>query len=176
MIKFMPVLLAGLATLSVGCKSTTRSGLHHSVSGDTTSGKSREQLNKEVLLRAHSEVWSKGNLAITKELYDENFVCHYSWGVGWKGVDGLNEKVKNWRSEFPDWRETVQQIVAEGDLVVTRWISTGTYSGLRNPDLAGKKVVIWEMGVHRFKNGKIAEQWGVEDSNAYKEQLGRDIF
>lgn len=132
--------------------------------------------NKQVLLQAHREVWSAGNLNAVPELYDEGFVCHFNAGISWKGIDGVKGTVKECRSEYPDWCETVNQIIAEGDFVVTRWTSTGTYGGTKHPDLVGRKVSLSEMAVHRFKNGKIVEQWGIEDSSAYKKQLGRDIY
>jgi len=40
------------------------------------------------------------------------------------------------------------------------------------PDLAGKKVCISEIAVHRLKDGKIIEQWGLWDFESLKKQLG----
>jgi predicted ester cyclase len=148
------ILLPALVLLSSGCKNTkSAEAVTHSDSNvPANSGADQEfQTNKEVLLRAHREVWTKGNLDVVKELYDENFVCYYNGDAGWKGIEGLKATVTSWRADFPDWRENVQQIVAEGDLVVTRWISSGTYRGSKHPEFAGKKVAVWEMSVRRFK-------------------------
>ena len=65
-------------------------------------------------------------------------------------------------------------MVAERDFVSTRWTSNGTHSGLDNPELAGRKVSIAEMGIFRVKDGKIVEQWALWDFEDLKRQLSRD--
>ena len=128
--------------------------------------------NKEILLRAHGEVWSKGRLALVDEFYDGSYICHFSGGEEWKGVAGLKSNIAGWRKKFPDWCETVDEVIAEGAFVVSRFTSTGTHSGAGDPDLAGKKVCISEIAIHRFEDGKIVEQWGLWDFESLKKQLG----
>ncbi|MEK6575615.1 MAG: ester cyclase, partial [Chloroflexota bacterium] len=78
-------------------------------------------------------------------------------GIEWKGADGLKAEVKRLRAAFPDWHEHIEQIVAEGDFVMTRFTSTGTQRGAFNGlPATGKTVKISELGVHRIANGKIA--------------------
>ncbi len=143
------------------------------VSGCTTTNVGDLQRNKELLRRAHAEVWSQGNLAAADELYAPDFVCHFIAGSEWKGVEGLKAEVRRHRTSFPDWREHIEQIVAEGDLVVTRTTCTGTQRGVFNGrPPTGKPVNIFELHVHRIANGKIAEQWGCPDVLSLDQQLG----
>lgn len=172
--RMLSVLSMAIVSLA-GCGSAESMGLPTSKdrSGLTESVPAREiDRNKEVLLRAHREVWSKGRLRLADELYDGEYVCHFSGGEEWKGVAGLKNNVAEWRRKFPDWCETVDEVIAEGAYVVTRFTSTGTHSGAGAPDLAGKRVCIAETAIHRLRDGKIVEQWGLWDFESLKKQLG----
>ncbi|MBI2927342.1 MAG: ester cyclase [Verrucomicrobia bacterium] len=142
-------------------------------SGCATSNPGAVEQNKDLLRRAHAEVWSRGNLAAADELYAPDFVCHFIAGSEWKGIEGLKAEVRRHRASFPDWQEHIEQIVAEGDSVVTRFTSTGTQRGVFNGlPPTGTKVKISELAVHRIANGKIAEQWGCPDVLSLDKRLG----
>ena len=128
--------------------------------------------NKEVVRRNHAEVWSKGNLDTVKELYTPDFVCHFIVGPEWRGYEGIREAVSSHRTSFPDWSEHVEDIVAEGDRVVTRFRSRGTQEGAFNGiPPTGRKVDIYEVAIFRIENGRIAEQWGFPDAMGLMQQL-----
>ena len=82
--------------------------------------------NKAVVLRSETEVWSKGNLAVADEIYSPDFVCHFVIDPDWKGLAGIKDQVTRHQAAFPDWQESVDDIIAEGDKVVIRFTSTGT--------------------------------------------------
>ncbi len=129
--------------------------------------------NKAVLMRAENEVWSKGNLAAADGIYAPDFVCHFIDGIEWRGIDGLKAAVASHRSSFPDWHESVEDIIAEGDRVVIRIHSTGTQSGVFNGIApTGKKIAIEEIHIFRLDHGRIAEQWGMPDVHSLMQQLG----
>ncbi len=131
------------------------------------------QQNKAVILRAEAEVWSKGNLAAADEIYAPDFVCHFIDGIEWRGVKGIKAAVASHRTSFPDWRESVEDIIAEGDRVVIRIHSTGTQLGAFNGiSPTGKMVSIEEIHIFRLEHGKIVEQWGMPDVHGLLEQLG----
>jgi steroid delta-isomerase-like uncharacterized protein len=78
-----------------------------------------------------------------------------------------------YRAAFPDLRVEVESQVAEGDLVVTRWASTGTHEG----DLPGlpashNKVTVTGIAIDRLENGKIVEAWGNWDTLGMMQQIG----
>ena len=143
------------------------------VSGCAATNNGQLVRNKELVRRAHAEVWSHGDLAAADELYAPDFVCHFVAGSEWKGVEGLKAEVRRLRASFPDWHEHVEQIVAEGDYVVTRFTCTGTHRGALNAlPATGKTVRIFELGINRIAHGKIAEQWGCPDVLSLDQQLG----
>jgi|GEM_PF-872782 len=138
------------------------------------SDKNPLEVNKELVRQMDEEVWNKGNLEILDELYSPNFVWHFlPSGNETIGLDSLRKHVKNHREAFPDWREKIKHIVAEGDFVVIHFVSTGTNNGsfLGNAP-TGKWIHINEMSIFRIEDGKIAEQWLIPDLLSLNQQLG----
>lgn len=144
-----------------------------SVSFLTLGGAQVEERNKSLVRRAQEEVWSSGRLDVVDEIFSEDFVCHFLVGPEWQGRADLVEQVRSHRIAFPDWREEIVRLVAEGDFVVTQFISSGTNTGEfeGNPP-TGKFVKIHEVAIFRLKNNKIVEQWGFPDIQGLSRQLG----
>jgi len=74
---------------------------------------------------------------------------------------------------FPDWHETIEDIVAEGDKVWVWARATGTHTGeYRGLSPTGKKVTGMGVNIYRIVNGKFLEGWAVEDWLDFLKQLG----
>jgi predicted ester cyclase len=130
--------------------------------------------NKEIVLIMNHEVWNKGNLVAIDELFSANFVLHFLPDSSeLKGIEALRENVREHREAFPDWKENIKHIVAEDDLVVIHFQSSGTNLGswLGNPP-TGRKVLINEFAILRVEDRKIAEQWLLPDIFNLTKQLG----
>lgn len=130
------------------------------------------EANKALVLRTHEEVWGDGNLDVIDELYSADYVGHWDDG---KETDreALKGIVAESKAAFPDKREDVVHMVAEGDLVVSHFIASGTIAG--DPDEAqpsAKQVSRPEIAVHRIAEGKVVEQWTVADRLTLMVQLG----
>jgi steroid delta-isomerase-like uncharacterized protein len=135
-----------------------------------------EEQNKEIVRRTHDEVWSQGDLEVIDELYDIDYVAHWTSGPDTHGLDELREVVMEARTAFPDLKEEIEQIVTEGDLVVTRFSTGGTFKGnIMGLSPNDQKVTRQEIAIHRIDNGKIVEQWTVADSLALMLQLGMEL-
>jgi steroid delta-isomerase-like uncharacterized protein len=135
-----------------------------------------EEQNKEIVRRTHNEVWSKGNMELIDDLYDTDYVAHWTSGPDTRGLDELKEVILEARTAFPDLTEEIEQIVAEGDLVVTRFSSSGTFKGnIIGISSKDKKVTRQEIAIHRIDSGKIVEQWTVADSLVLMQQLGMEL-
>src|SRR2546421_1614242 len=87
--------------------------------------------NKALARRSFEEVWNNGNLAVINELVAPNATFHDASVPGGKftGPEGLKQFVQIYKGAFPDVRITINDQVAEGDKVVTRWTATGTHTG-----------------------------------------------
>lgn len=128
--------------------------------------------NKQMVLHLHREIWSNGNLDLCDEVYAQDFVCHFLVGPEWHGPEGVKDHIKALRAAFPDWREEVEDIIAEGDRVVTRFTSYGTHRGsFQGIPATGQAVVVREVAIFRLRNGKIVEQWGFPDIAGLRDQL-----
>jgi predicted SnoaL-like aldol condensation-catalyzing enzyme len=88
--------------------------------------------NKALVQRAHAEVWSQKNLAAIDEIYAPDYVAHWVGGPDSRGRDTFKQFVADAYRRAPDRTEVVDQTVAEGDLVVTRFTTRGTFDS--HPD------------------------------------------
>ncbi len=129
--------------------------------------------NKRLVLNMNDELWNKGNLDRMNEFISADFVRHFlPGGSEVRGIDSLKEQLKKHREAFPDWQEDIKHIIAEGDLVIIHFVSTGTNEGSWLGNLpTGKKIQINEMSILRIKNSKIAEQWLLPDIFSMQQQL-----
>lgn len=129
--------------------------------------------NKAIGRRAFEEIWNQGNLAAIDELYDANQVSH---GLGMDvppGTAGLKQFVSIYRTAYPDTHFTIEDQVAEGDKVVTRWSATGTHLGqLMDIAPTGKRVTVTGIAINRIVGGKIVETWNNFDALGQLQQLG----
>ncbi len=90
-----------------------------------------------------------------------------------QGRAGLKQFLTRMVAAFPDQQGTIEDIIAEGDRVVTRTIVRGTHTGpLRNIAATGKPVVVAVIDIWRVADGKLVEHWGVVDSLGLMQQLG----
>jgi len=74
---------------------------------------------------------------------------------------------------MPDICLTVEEQIAEGDAVVTRWSATGTQLGpLFGIPPTGRRVTATAIHIHHLRDGRIADQWEQFDTLGVLGQLG----
>ncbi len=130
--------------------------------------------NKAVVRRLLDEVWNKGNLSLVDELFTPNFEFHDAStpDLG-RGPESEKKRVTLYRNAFPDLRLTIEDMIAEGETVVTRWSCRGTHKGdLSGIAPTGKQITISGITVGRFANGKIAQGYANWDALGLMQQLG----
>jgi steroid delta-isomerase-like uncharacterized protein len=130
--------------------------------------------NKNVVRRLFEEVWNKGNLQVTDELFTPNYAHHDAStpDVG-RGPDSEKKRATLYRTAFPDIRLTIEDLIAEGETVIARWSCRGTHKGdLSGIPPTGKQVNITGVSIARFANGKMSEGWVNWDALALMQQLG----
>ena len=132
--------------------------------------------NKALARRAIDEIWSKGNLAVGPDIYSPNFVSHQHShpDIGdVRGLSALIEFVREFREAFPDFHDTIDDQVAEGNKVVTRFTSTGTHRGtLMGLQPTNKRACWMGIVIDRIEEGKIVEEWVSWDLSGMMQQLG----
>ena len=131
--------------------------------------------NKAIVRRLH-DLWNKGDLAMIPEVFHPDFAGHWppsSRKPERRGLDEVRAGIISTRTAFPDWFEDVVDMVAEGDRVATRYISTGTHRGeFWGIPPSGTRVTVHEMSIYRIAEGKIIEQWCSIDELHRLMQLG----
>lgn len=74
---------------------------------------------------------------------------------------------------LPDLRLTVEEQLAEGDAVATRWSATGTQLGpLFGIPPTGRRVTATAIHIHHLRDGRMVDQWEQFDSLGVLGQLG----
>src|SRR4051812_42683762 len=128
---------------------------------------------KEIIRRWNEEGWNQGNYDVAYEVISDHMIAHAA-GQGMEmGPDGLIALIKTWKAAFPDGYMTVDDLFAEGDLVVIRNTWHGTHQGdFYGMAPSGKHVDISSIGIDRVADGKVVEGWGIVNMFAVMQQLG----
>lgn len=130
--------------------------------------------NKAITRRFLEEIFAGGNLELVEELFAPDFVLHDpSVPQEVRGVEALKQYITMYRTAYPDTRFTVEDQIAEGDRVVTRWTGQGTQQGeLMGIPPTGKQVTVTGIELDRISGGKIEETWVNYDALGMMQQLG----
>ena len=129
--------------------------------------------NKTIVRRLLEEPW-KGDLRVVDELIDRNYVGYDpSIAEPRRGPDGFKENVSTYREAYSDARITVDDQIAEGDKVATRWTARGKHDGdLMGVASTGKQVKVSGLTLSRLANGKVIEEYTNWDTFGMMQQLG----
>jgi steroid delta-isomerase-like uncharacterized protein len=130
--------------------------------------------NKLVDRRLIEEVWNLGNFAVVDELIASDYLGHSSIPAGeTHGPVGYKQFYSALREAFPDLQVTVEDQIAEGDKVVTRWTARGTHKGeFQGAAPTGKHGAITGITIDRIANGKVVECWTNADDLGMLRLLG----
>jgi predicted ester cyclase len=134
---------------------------------------SAEKDNKAIM-RQFWSVWEQGNIDLLDDLLAPEYVNHTLATPDLpSGPEGVKEVVRIFRSGVPDLRVVIEDMIAEGDRVATRYALEGTHGGdLFGIAPTGMHLSIKSMTVERLSGGKIVEHWRVTDELDMMRQLG----
>ena len=127
-----------------------------------SSGGAAEDANKALARVWFEEVINGRDLDAIEEHYASNYVHHGPDGAEMRGLEEARAFAASILAASSDRVANVEQQVAEGDLVVTRFVSRGTRTGsFRGVEPNGKPWVTEGICISRIENGKIAEDWEI---------------
>jgi steroid delta-isomerase-like uncharacterized protein len=120
------------------------------------------EANKARIRDLFDEVWTNGDVEAAGRFYAPGLT-----------LDGLQDFARALYVAFPDWRATIDELVAEDDRVVVRWTGKGTHRG----EWAGvaatdREVETTGIDVERFADGLIVEEHSNVDMLGFMQQLG----
>ena len=124
--------------------------------------------NKVIVRRFIEEVINEGNMDVLSELVH----CGVVFGV-LRGLEAFMQVVAPFFTAFPDLNTTIEDMISEGDRVVCRFTVRATHQGEFMGLPPTRTQVTWTgQPIYRIADGKIVEEWFLEDHLALMQQLG----
>jgi steroid delta-isomerase-like uncharacterized protein len=131
------------------------------------------QSNKEIVSAFIDEVLSGGNIEATGQYVWEDVVEQVPFPGQGPGLEGLKDVVRGMRTAFPDLHWTVDEQIAEGDRVLTRFTWTGTHKApIMGIPATNRSVTVWGTVIDRLVDGRIKETRILMDTLGLMMQLG----
>ena len=129
--------------------------------------------NKAIIRRMTEECYNQGNIESADQFFAETYVHHDPASPHVRDRDGLKQVLRAFLAGCPDLHITIDQLLAEGDMVTKRW----TYHATQSGDLAGlpptgKRIAMNGLELFRLDGGKIVECWLGYDNLNMMQQLG----
>jgi predicted ester cyclase len=123
-----------------------------------------EERNKTAVRRLLEEGFNGRRLDLVDEVATSDLQVHTHVRPGPEGLtpgrEGLREMIRWIVHGWPKSRATIDELVAEGDLVAARFTFSGTHEGwLHGNPPTGRDAAWKEMVFARMRDGKIAELW-----------------
>jgi len=129
--------------------------------------------NKAVIQTFIEEVLNQQRLERADDLVNQNFVELDPLPGQQQGREGLKAILRVLWSAFPDMHWVVNEMVAEADKVVTRFVWTGTHRGaFLGIPAAGRSVEVKGVVIDRLEDGKMADSRILMDTMGLMQQLG----
>jgi steroid delta-isomerase-like uncharacterized protein len=124
----------------------------------------------KAIVRKVIEAENKKDLALLDELIAPDY---FSQTFQLRGLEGYKQYYARAYKGFPDWHETIEDIIAEGDNVCIRLKITGTHRGeYRGLAPTGKKITFTGIQIWHIVEGKVVEKESVYDLLDFYKQLG----
>jgi steroid delta-isomerase-like uncharacterized protein len=128
---------------------------------------------KAIFRRATEEVWNGGDAAAVEVFFAPDFVNHNPFGGTSPDRAGMCQAVRLLHTALPDFHSTIEDMIAEGDLVVARMTLRGTHMGeLLGISPSGERIAMMTISIVRIANGQIVERWNMSDTLGLLRQIG----
>lgn len=130
--------------------------------------------NKAVIREALEEVANKGNYDAAGRLLDPDYVGHSTVPeMETRGIEGYKQFYRMLRAAFPDLHIDIEEQIAEGDKVVTRFTAHGTHDGdFMGIAPTGRQGSMTGILIDRVSGGKLAECWANTDDLGLLRTIG----
>ena len=127
----------------------------------------------KALVHRFFEAFNAGDLDAAVAVFAPNAVVHNSGAPDPLNLEGFGQLAGVFLAAFPGGQHSIDDIVVEGDKVVTRITYRGAHTGdLMGMPPTGKHVAVSAMTIDKIANGKIVETWRLFDQMSMMQQLG----
>jgi steroid delta-isomerase-like uncharacterized protein len=133
---------------------------------------------KQVVQKVFEQVWNQGDTSAADQIFADNYVANIAnISSPINSADEFKLFVAPFRALSPDMCFTIDDQVAEGDKVATRWTVRLQNSGDGSvAEAADEGIVVTGMSMHKMTNGKLVESWDNWDSMTAFQSMGQDVF
>ncbi|MBY8855072.1 ester cyclase [Nocardia sp. CA2R105] len=121
------------------------------------------------------DAWNTRDFEVFDEVLAADYIDHSPQNpyADTHGPEGIKRFARMYIDAISDQRFLVNEQIAEGDLVTTRWTGTGTNDGeIMGMPATGKSAVVQGITMQRFQDGKAVEGWTCWDTLGMMQQLG----
>jgi steroid delta-isomerase-like uncharacterized protein len=151
----------------LGVMPPDRDNYNWGVPSEVTGEPGDPEENKAIVIRYVEEAWNQQNLELLAELLNPDVV-----DGSLVGIEAQKQFMTAYFTGFPDIHLTVEDLIAEGDKVVHRWLSSGTHQGeLMGIPASGNYVTSSGITIYRLADGKIVEFWWAWDALGMMQQI-----
>ncbi len=136
------------------------------------------EANKALVRQNFEVIWSQGNLKAADNIIAPDYVGHIATlPEAVRGVAAFKQVITLYHFSSPDIHFDIQDQIAEGNKVATRWIARGTHQGeFMGVAASGQRLSVSGMSLHRIENGRIQESWDDWDALSMLQSIAEDIF
>ena len=129
--------------------------------------------NKTIIRQFIDETLNQGDIEAAEKFVAKDVVEQVPFPGQGPGIEGVKDVLGGMRAAFPDLHWTVEEQIAEGDKVVTRFEWTGTHRGpFLGVEPTGRSVQVWGIVIDRLQDGKIKDTRILMDALSLMMQLG----
>ena len=123
--------------------------------------------------RVYAAFWDKGDPALARAALADDFIDRTLPAGRPQGVAGPLAASETFRAAVPDLKAEIDDLVVSGDRAVSRLHFTGHFTGrFGQSQGSGQTVDFRAIDVYRVEQGRIAENWHLEDNLTLLRQLG----
>ena len=128
--------------------------------------------HKALVSEFYERLWNRWDTAAVSEVLSPNIRFRGSLGIEKRGHEGFIEYVEFIQAAFPDFHNTVEEIIAEGDRVAVRLTYRGTHQGeIFGVPPTNRRIEYAGVALFTFEQKKISEVWVLGDMLAVMRQI-----
>jgi steroid delta-isomerase-like uncharacterized protein len=129
--------------------------------------------NAAIVRQFIDEALNQGDVEGARRFVWEDVVEQVPFPGQGPGLAGLQDVLRAMRAAFPDLHWSVEEQLADGDRVLTRFVWTGTHRGaFLGVPATGRRVSVWGMVIDRLVEGRIKDTRILMDTLGLMTQLG----
>ena len=135
----------------------------------------QEQAAQPVILaaRRYAAFWNTGEARYAEAALAQNFVDRTLPSGRPQGLKGVLEASKNFRASIPDLRAEIEELLVVNDRAVVRYTFMGHFTGtFKDVKGDGRAISFRAVDIYRVQDGKISDNWHLEDNLSLMQQLG----